>query len=113
LLTTVVHTSESEAVVGPGATLADADWIASGTSEFAKVEGTMCAYNMGGKYPLEVETQTVTIFERRTHAVIETKAWKPASAGCPKFAIGGRAILGSGRDAVFAWLRSVAKAHGG
>jgi hypothetical protein len=108
-----VHTRESEAVVGPGATLADADWIASGASETAKVEGKMCAYNMGGKYPLEVETQTVTIFERRTHAIIETKVWKPASVGCPTFAIGGRAILGSGRDVVFAWRRSVAKAHGG
>jgi hypothetical protein len=107
-----VHATQSGEAVGPGKTLADADWIASATSEYAKIEDKLCSFNTGSKYPLEVETQEVTIFDRRTHAVIETKVFRPAKLGCPAFAIGGHATIGVGRPAIFAWLRSVAKAHG-
>jgi hypothetical protein len=108
-----VHATQSGEAVGPGKTLADADWVASSTSEYAKIDDKLCSFNTGSKYPLEVETQAVTIFDRRTHAVIETKVFRPVKVGCPTFAFGGRAIIGAGRPAIVAWLRSVAKVHGG
>ena len=108
-----VHPTQSSAVLGPGTKLVDADWIASATSKVEKMEGKTCSFNTGSVYPLEIETQTVKILDRKTNAVVEEKTFAPKTIGCPTFAFGGHATIGPGRDVVFAWVKSVAKAHGG
>ena len=104
-----VHPSQSSAVIGPGTRLVDADWIASASSNVDKVDGKTCSFNTGSVYPLEVEMQTVKILDRKTNAVSEEKTFAPTSIGCPTFAVGGHATIGAGRDAIFAWVKSVAK----
>lgn len=106
-----LHPTQGSTALGPGKTLADVDWIALATSSVAAVDGVTCAFNTGSRYPLEKETETVKLVDRRTGASIDTKTFEPAKIGCPAVAFAGRAIVGPGRDAVFAWIRGAAKAH--
>lgn len=102
--------ARSDDVIGPAKTLADVDWIASVTSAVEAGGGTTCTFAGGKKYPLEKETQTITITTRRTKEKIDEKVFAPAT-GCPMVAFDERAISSPPRDVVFAWIRDVAKAR--
>ncbi len=98
-------------VVGPGTKLVDADWIAVTTDTTATLEGTKCEYEDGRSYPIELQTWTVTILERRTKREIAHKAFKPSRYDCPSFAMGGHARLFPDTDPILAWIRATEKAH--
>lgn len=100
----------SDDVVGPAATLGAIDWIATVQSKIESAGGATCAFAGGKKYPLERETQTIVITTRRTHDKIDEKVFA-AAAGCPMEALDERAIASPARDAVFSWLRDVAKSR--
>lgn len=92
-------------VVGPGKTLADTDWIAFVTREAAQVPGVTCHYERGS-YPLERDTQTVTLLDRQTGSTIETKTFAPTSKECPILAYDGHAWVSPSHDALLAWITS-------
>ncbi len=105
-----MHPTQSSVVIGAGKTLADVDWVASANSTIEKVDGVTCHFNTGNAYPLETETQTVKVTDRKTGDVIETKTFAPKSKRCPTIAYAGRAVIGPG-DSMFEWLRALAKKH--
>ena len=99
----------SPEVVGSAKNLSDVDWLAVANSKTEKSSKT-CAYVNGGSLPLELETQTITVYDRRTHAVVDTKTFGP-SRECPTFAFNGRALARPYLDPIHAWFHSVDKAH--
>lgn len=100
----------SDEVIGPAATLEAIDWVALVQSKVESGGGATCTFVGGKRYPLERETQTITITTRKTHERVDEKVFA-AAAGCPMVALDERAIATPARDVVFAWLRDVAKSR--
>jgi hypothetical protein len=99
--------ASSDVVLGPGATLADVDWIAVVANAVGPGDGVRCTFAGGKRYPLEKVTWTITLQSRRTRAKIDEKVFPPAP-GCPMVALDERALATPARDVVFAWITSVA-----
>jgi hypothetical protein len=93
----------SDRVVGPAATLREVDRIARIEASFAPGDGTMCSYIGGVRLPLELETQVVTVLDRRTGQQIAQRTFAATGSSCPIVALGRRAIIGPS-DQVDAWL---------
>ncbi len=97
-------------VVGSGKHLAEADWIAVTTTSTTQ-NGVSCAYQGGVHYPLEIESWTVKIVDRKTNGEIQSKTFTPTSPACPMFAVYQHANVFPELKTVGAWIQSVAKSH--
>ncbi len=93
----------SDRVLGPATVIREIDLVAQLTTTFAPVAGRTCDYVGASALPLEVETDAVTVRDRRTGAVIAEQSFTAEPTGCPTFALSGRAILGVA-DQVDAWI---------
>lgn len=96
----------SDRVVGPATVIRGIDRVARLEITFAPVAGRTCDYVGAAGLPLEVETDAVTVRDRRTGAVIAERTFTAEPTGCPTFALGGRAILGVASE-VDGWLESL------
>lgn len=100
----------SDDVLGPAATLDAIDWIAFVQSKIEGGGAVTCSFAGGKRYPLERETQTITITTRKTHEKIDEKVFV-STASCPMEALDERAIASPPREVIFSWLRDVAKSR--
>ncbi len=105
--TYLLDPARADDVVGPAQTLAEIDWIAVVTSKVESGGGATCPFAGGKKYPLEKETQTITLQARRTREKLDEKVFAPAP-GCPMMAFDERAIASPAHETIVAWISSVA-----
>lgn len=99
----------STEVLGPAQTLAEVDWLAVVEKSTETIAKKQCRYVGRVSFPLEIESQTVTIFDRRTHEEVATKTFRPVAA-CPAIAVDERAISRVRTDDIKAWIQKTAKA---
>lgn len=97
-------------VLGPAKTLSEIDYVIVSELAFSPdPNGTTCSYNVTGQLPLELETATVTIYDRRTHEPIGTKTFGVTKPSCPQYALSKRAILGPPRREIDGWIADLTK----
>lgn len=101
--THLVDEAGNSEIVGPARTLAEVDRVATRAATFAPDPSRVCDYIGGARLPLEIETDVVTLRDRRTAAVIETRSFTARGTDCPLVALDSRAIASPIAE-IRAWL---------